>query len=183
MIYLVLFLVFTTCNGMFRDQQRSRILINRVNPSSQNNRVLFTNQQHICGSSNIVPDSTLGFKQTRNKLTSLPISTKYTRPLFDFMGRPMFLRESKSLSDSQEIGFGPLPSSRFQTTAQNRPQTITSQSSFQNFQNRNINRNFKQNRNRLRRPNDILTRTQRLKSLTSTRNSIISAGTRNAGIF
>ena len=181
MIYLVLFLVFTTCNGMFRDQQRSRILISRVNPSSQNNRFLFTNQQ-ICGSSNTIPDSTLSSKQNRNKLASLPISTKYTRPLFDFMGRPMFLRESKSLSNIQEIRFDQLQSSRFKTIAQNRPQTIASQSSFQNFQNRLINQNFKQNRNRLRRPNDILTRTQRLKGLTSTRNSIISAGTLNAGM-
>merc|ERR1712018_803844 len=95
----------------------------------------------------------------------------------------MFLREPKSLLNSVGIGFDQLQSSRFETTAQNRPQTFTSQSSFQNFQNRLAARNFNQDRNSSRRPNDILTRTQRLKSLTSSRNSIISAGTRNAGIL
>ena len=156
MIYFVVFLVLAKCDAMLQDLRNNRILIQRVNPNIPNNKFLISNQQ-ICGQANFVTNapSPSTIKRQSRRLNALPISTKYTRPLFDFMGKQIDLRESKSLRGSKSFPLDRRPLNQFRITSRTIP---------------------------LQRQNEIFTMTQRLKAFGSTRNSFISPGTRNAGI-
>ena len=183
MIYVLLFLVFTTCNGMFRSQQEKQIIIQRGNSNQQGNSFI-TNNQRTCNQNNAVQNSPiikLGLTQTQNSLSSLPISSKYTRPLFDFMGRPILTRESKVLRKNKSLRLNQNLPGQFPNVNRNRPFIRRTQQSFTNFPNPFLSQGFRNDAKRVRQPSDILRRTQRLKSRGATRTSIISSGARNAG--
>ena len=156
MIYLLLCLVLASCDAMFQARRTNRILIQRINPNAQSNQFLSSNQQ-TCGQANFVSNVPLtpGFIQRRNGLNSLPLSAKYTSPVIDYMGKPIVSRESKSLKNGNSFQTRQFSSKQFPMFSQNLS---------------------------LQRSNDIVTMTNRLKALSSTRNTFIPFGTRNAGI-
>ena len=156
MIYLLLCLMLASCDAMFQARRTNRILIQRINPNAQSNQFLNSNRQ-TCGQANFVSNVPIpsGFIQRRNGLNSLPLSTKYTSPLIDFTGKPIVSRESKSLKNGNPFQINQFSSRQFPFSSPNLS---------------------------LQRSNDIVTMTNRLKALSSTRNTFIPFGTRNAGI-
>ena len=190
MIPLILISLITTCKCLPQIQLRNGKLISdfrTLRKENTNRNTMSATNPLMCSSQTNVflsqPQRTSRVTDYFNNLTELPVATKYTRPLFDVMGKPILFKKSISTRNNAIPRLTGIRNKLVKHRGRKQNQNLSILRKVKSNRDSSLSSMLGGNREKMRRPNGPLKRTQHMINRNKGRSSVIPSGDRNAGEF